>query len=189
MNKKEIIGLTGDMCSGKSTLAKYLSKNPDVDVIDSDQISKNILFDKSNQSKLIELFGNNTNKSQIAKIIFSNPEKKKELEDYIHPKVWKKIDENISNSDRKIIFVESAIIYETHSEKKFDKIILIYNSNHQQQINRIKAKHNLSDLEIQQRLNFQLPLVDKIKKADFAIDTNCTLDELKIKAEELHQSL
>lgn len=184
MSKKEIIGLTGDMCSGKSTFAQYLSKFPDVCVIDSDQISKDILFDNNNRTKLVEIFGDDTSKKQIAKIIFSNPKKKKELENYIHPKVWEKIDENINNSDKKIIFVESAIIYETHNEKRFQKIVLV-TCQHEEQIKRIKDKYQLSDEEINERLKTQWPSEVKSRKANFVIDTNCNKKELEIKAQKL----
>jgi dephospho-CoA kinase len=184
MHKKEIIGLTGETGTGKSTFAAFLSQHPDVCVIDSDQISKDILFDSNNRTKLIEIFGDDTSKEEIAKIIFSIPEKKKELENFIHPKVWEKINEIIKQSNKKIIFIESAIIYETHSEKIFKKIVLV-TCNPDEQQKRIKEKYNLSKEEIVQRLGTLWPLDYKLKRADFIVNTDCSKEELQSKATNL----
>lgn len=184
MHKKEIIGLTGEMGTGKSTFAAFLSQHPDVCVIDSDQISKDILFDSNNRTKLVEIFGDDISKKQIAKIIFSNSEKKKELENFIHPKVWEIIDNIIKQSNKKIIFVESAIIHETHNEKKFKKIVLV-TCNPDEQQKRIKEKYNLSKEEIEQRLGSLWPLDYKLKRADFIVNTDCSKEELQTKAANL----
>jgi len=184
MNKKETIGLTGEMCTGKSTFAAFLSQHPDVCVIDSDQISKDILFNQDNRTNLIELFGKDISKEQIAKIIFSNPKKKKELEDFIHPKVWQEIHNITKQSNKKIIFVESAIIFETRSEKKFDKIVLV-TCDSNEQARRIKEKYNLSKEEIDQRLNALWPLDFKTRRANFVVNTDCSKEELEIKAAKL----
>ena len=80
------IGLTGEPCSGKSLISQLLAKNSQINIIDSDQISKKILLDPKSQKKLVEIFGKELSASEIAQIIFSNPEKKEKLEKYIHPK-------------------------------------------------------------------------------------------------------
>jgi len=189
MSKKEVIALTGETGTGKSTFGGFLSQHPDVCVIDSDQISKDILFDSNNRTKLVEIFGEDTSKGQIAKIIYSNPKKKKELENYIHPKVWEKIDEAIKQSNKKIIFVESALIFETQNEseknkKRFKKIVLV-TCDRDEQIKRIKEKHHLSKEEIDQRLATLWPLDFKLRRANFIVSTDCTKEELQVKADKL----
>jgi len=183
MKKIEVIGLTGNTGVGKSLFREFLSQYPDICVIDSDQVSKDILFDINNRTKLVEIFGDNTSKEQIAKVIFTDPKKKKELEDFIHPKVWEKIDEIKKETDKKIIIVESAIIYETHEEDRFSKMILLYCDNHHKQVLRIKKAHHLSISQIQSRLSTQWPDEFKIRRADIIVNSNCTKPQLKEKAD------
>lgn len=157
------IGVTGEPGVGKTTFCNLFKKCQNVGIINCDEISKKILFSAKHKEKLKEIFGKDLTKDEIAKIIFSNLEKKIELENFIHPLVWQEVDKIIAKSDKQIYLIESAIIYETHSEKLFDKIILITCNDKKVYQKRFKD---------QNRLKFQLPSKIKQKLASMVIDTS-----------------
>lgn len=176
-------GLTGNMGCGKSTVAEFLKKHNNICVLDCDQISKEILFDPKNKSKIEKILGKEVGE---AKIIFNDPIKKQKLEKFIHPLVWQKVREKIKNGPKNIIYiVESALIYETKMENSFKGIILVTCSK-KEQFKRIKKRNNWSDKEIKQRLKNQLPDDKKIKKSWITIDTDCSIKELRLRVEQVY---
>jgi len=193
MNKKtNVYGLTGNMGCGKSTVAKYLKKYNDFCVLDCDEIAKKILFETKNRQKIKNILGNEVIKNgvvdskEVSKIIFDNPSRKDLLENFIHPLVWRKVEEKIQNEkENKIFIVESALIYELKKENDFEGIIVV-TCNKKEQFERIKKRSDWSDEEIKKRLKSQLTSEYKEKKASLVIDTTCSIKELKIKMKQLH---
>jgi dephospho-CoA kinase len=186
-----IFALTGNMGCGKSTIAKFLQKNhSDIYFFDCDQIAKKLLFNPKNTAKIQEILDIKIiDKSKIAKIIFNNPEKKQQLENFIHPLVWQKLSEETQKKDKNSIFiVESAIFYEIGKNKDIDKIILV-TCDYQEQKNRIKNRDNFSNKEIETRLKDQLPTKLKKIKSSIIINTNCSLKEMETKTEKLYSYL
>lgn len=182
-NKINAYGLTGNMGCGKSTVAEFLQKHNNVRVLDCDQISKEILFDPKNKSKIEKIL---ETKISEAKIIFNDPIKKQKLEKFIHPLVWQEVQRQIENGPKDVIYiVESALIFETKMENSFKKIILVTCSK-KEQFERIKKRNNWSDKEIEERLNNQLPDKEKINKSWITINTDCSVEELKSKVEEIY---
>ncbi len=190
-----VFGLTGNMGCGKSTVAHLLKQNPDIIFFDSDRIAKELLLRPENQRKLQEILGaeilsdDDVDFQKIAEIIFKSPERKQELEAFIHPLCWQVIQERIQRiSGGFMAVVESALIYEANWERYFDAVIIatcdIY-----EQYRRIFNRSNLSPAEIRDRLKAQLPQAEKIKKARFAIDTVCTMEELQKRVDELYSAL
>jgi dephospho-CoA kinase len=195
MKKINAYGLTGNMGCGKSTVAKYLQKYDDICVIDCDEISKKILVETNNSQKIKNILGNKVikngviDKKEVSKIIFDNPDKKKLLENFLHPLVWQKVEEKIQEGNKNTIFiVESALIYELKKEKDFRGIIVV-TCDKKEQFERIKKRSNWSDWEIKKRLKNQLSNEYKAKRALVVIDTSCSIKELKIKVEKLHLCL
>ncbi|MPM51667.1 Dephospho-CoA kinase [bioreactor metagenome] len=176
-------GLTGNMGCGKSTVAKLLKKRKNVCVLDCDQISKEILFDIKNKSKIEKILGKEVSEAEI---IFKDPIKKQKLEKFIHPKVWQKVRKEIKNGSKDTIYiVESALIYETKMKSSFKGIILV-TCNKKEQFKRIKERNNWTDKQIKERLKNQIP--DKNKKGNvlIKIDTNCSMKELESKVEKIY---
>lgn len=186
--RMNIFALTGNMGCGKSVIAKFLQKNhSDIYFFDCDQIAKDLLFDSKNTQKIKEILEIKTiEKPEIAKIIFNNPQKKQALENFIHPLVWQKLEEEIQKQNKNTIFiVESAILYEVGKNKDINNVILA-TCNYQEQKNRIKNRDNLSDQQIEERLKDQLPIELKESKSSIIINTNCSLKELEEKTEKLY---
>ena len=131
----KVVGITGGIGSGKTTLSKYLKEKGFL-VHESDKIVSNMyknpsksfmIFLNKNVSK--ELVKNNIiNKKKIAEIIFNNDDIKKKLEKYIHKEVKifrKKFIEQNSNIDNRVIFLDIPLLLENKLEKKFDIIVCV----------------------------------------------------------------
>ncbi len=184
MNKKiNAYGLTGNMGCGKSTVAEFFKKYNNVCVLNCDQISKEILFNIKNKPKIEKILGKEVVE---AKIIFGDPIKKQKLENFIHPLVWQEVQRQIENGPKNTIYiVESALIYETKMEANFKGIILV-TCNKKEQFKRIKQRNNWSNKEIEKRLKNQLSDEEKIKKSWIVINNDGSIEELKLKVEEIY---
>ncbi len=174
------IGITGGMGSGKSFVCSII-ENLGYPIFYSDKEAKWLM--ENNASLIAEIkkiVGNNAytnnkiNKEEIRKYIFDSAEKRKKLNEIVHPAVTQHFDywaqQFASNS---LIFNESALLIETGSYKRFDKIILI-TASQDVKIKRLIQRENVSTEEIRMRMNSQLS--DEVKKnhADYIIENNET---------------
>ena len=172
-----IVGLTGGIGSGKSTIAKLFEIFGCI-IFDSDSVAKQLYFDPIIKSHIIKLLGkesytseNKINKKYISSIIFSNSNKLEQLNQIIHPAViiaLKKIKEK--NPD-KIIIKESALLFEAKLEKEVDKIILVV-APQEDRIKRVMLRDGISKEDVLKKIKNQLPDAIKIKKSDFIIENN-----------------
>lgn len=188
-------GLTGNIGCGKSTVASLLSTHPDVLIVDCDQIAKDVIVDERHKAALssmlgAEVFANGqADLAAIAKIIFSQPDKKAQLEAFVHPIVWAMAEQQVNSADKDTVcVVESAIIYETASQDKFISVIVV-TCNPEEQFRRLRESRGMSDEQIRDRLSGQLPSAEKEAQAQFVIHTDCSLDQLKDRADELYRNL
>ncbi len=170
------IGITGNIASGKSEFEKIL-KNLNYKVYDMDILSKEIF--KNNKDDIFKIF-NTLERKEIADIVFKDEEKRKLLENIIHPKLKLKINE-IFNSNLKIVFISGAILYQTGFDKMFDKIIYI-DAPYELRLKRLQKRNNLDEKDAILRLNAQNDY--GMDKADIIIQNDKTLDELEKKAKE-----
>lgn len=172
-----IVGLTGGIGSGKSTIAKLFEIFGCI-IFDSDSVAKQLYYDPIIKSHITKLLGeesyiseNKINKKYISSIIFSNSNKLEQLNQIIHPAViiaLKKIKEK--NPD-KIIIKESALLFEAKLEKEVDKIILVV-APQEDRIKRVMLRDGISKEDVFKKIKNQLPDAIKIKKSDFIIENN-----------------
>ncbi len=170
MNK---IGLTGNISSGKSEVEKIIS-NLGYKVIDLDKVVHNLYDESDIKEKLYETFLT-SNRKEIAKIVFNDKNKLKKLEEIIHP-ILKKYIQNLDNKET--TFVSGALLYEAHFDELFDKIIFV-DANLDIRLKRLMKRNNLTKKEALKRILVQNS--DNIKKADYVIENNSNLEELKQK--------
>ena len=190
-----IVGLTGGIGSGKSAAGKYFVELG-IDVIDADDISKNILDENIKAKELfIKNFGdkfldknNNIDRDLLRSEIFVNEEKKNILESIIHPIVREEITKfiNQSNSIYKLIMV--PLIYETNSQDFYDKIIVV-DCNEENQILRASERDNKSKENIINIINNQASRENRNSIADEIILNDSTLDNLRNQVIRVHQKL
>ena len=174
------VGITGGIGSGKTYVCKLLELM-NFSVFYSDAEAKKIQDTNAYvRSKLIELFGeqafteNGLNRKYIAEIIFGNPTAKKQLEEIIHPKVAEAFAtwcEEKANKDERIVFIESAILYESGFDKIVDKVVMVY-ADEDVRIERSMQRDGADRAAIEERIKNQSSDKDKRLKADFVIHNN-----------------
>ncbi len=120
-------------------------------------------------------------RSRIADLVFHNPEMLKKIEDIMHPIIWdlvKKKEYIADQSGAKIAFFEIPLLFEKNLDRFFD-ISLLIAVDQDKQRDRLRQNKDLSTVNILSRIKFQMPQQEKIKKADYVIWNNGSLDDLK----------
>lgn len=171
------IAITGGICSGKSTLCNQL-ENIGYKIFYSDNVAKSIVNSNVEIKKEIinefseKAFSNEGYNSKfIASIVFSNQEKLDRLNKIFSSYITKEFDSFCkTNSSEKIIFYESALIFEHDKQKDFDYVFCCHASQ-ETIIKRLKKRNGYSDEEIENRIASQMSQVDKMSKSDFLINT------------------
>ena len=171
------IGITGGIGSGKTFVCHILEKLG-YPVFYSDKEAQNFMHENLSLIKKIkELLGNEAylngiiDKSFISQKIFETPTLRNELNAIVHPKVYLAFENWSKSQDSKLVFNESALLFETESYKRFDKTILI-TADICLKIERIKKRDHLNEIEIKRRMHSQLADEIKLKLADFVIENN-----------------
>ena len=168
------VGLTGNIASGKSCVESIL-KELGYNVYDADSASHKIL-EKSTEIK--EIFGTNK-REELARTVFSDKNELKKLEDIIHPLIRDDIEKFFSeNSCEKIVFASVPLLFEAGFEDLFDKIILIYAPD-EMRLNRLMERNSYTKDYALLRMNSQMLQEEKLKRSDFVINNDKSLDELK----------
>jgi dephospho-CoA kinase len=174
------VGITGGIGSGKTHICKLLELM-NFSVFYSDAEAKKIQNTNAYvRSKLTELYGEEAyteeglNRKFIAEIIFNNPDAKKQLEEIIHPKVAEAFAtwcEEKAGTDEKIVFIESAILYESGFDKMVDKVIMVY-ADEDVRIERSMQRDGADRTTIEERIKNQGSDKEKCNKADFVLHNN-----------------
>ena len=188
-----IVGLTGGIGSGKSAAANFFVELG-VDLIDADDLAKNVLNKNSKGYKLfINEFGEqyldndkNIDRDLLRKTIFNDSDKKNKLENIIHPQVRSGIEEFINTSKSDYCVVVVPLIYETRSSSYYDRILVI-DCNEEIQINRSAIRDNKENNEIKKIISKQASREERLSIADDVILNNRTLDSLKEEVIKLHK--
>ncbi len=191
-----ILGLTGGIGTGKSTVAKML-REKNIPVVDTDSISKEIIeypeiIEKIKAEISSKIF-NNENKldrKKLSEIVFENKDKLKKLNEIMHPVILKKMWEEVEKlkKDYKIIVVDIPLLFEINMENEVDKVLLIYSSK-EIQIERIMNRDGRSREEAIKIINSQMPLYKKREKSDYIIQNNDSLEKLEKNLDKVVQKL
>lgn len=178
MHKPLIIGITGGIGSGKSTLS-HLLRAEGYSVYDTDLEARRLQNEHTSmRKKMIDLFGkdiyteNGLNRSALGKIVFSKPELLTKLNAIVHPLVMEDFENWINNRlPKKMLFIESAILYESGFNKLVDKVILI-TASEPVRIERVMKRDGVSSEHVRARMSSQMPEKEKLNRADFVIHSD-----------------
>ena len=189
----KIIGLTGGIGSGKSTVAKMFNELG-VPIYYSDDEAKR-LMNTSDQIKkgLIDVFGQKSfengklNRAYIAALVFNDKEKLKNLNAIVHPEVKSNFKKWIMNQNAPYIIQENPLIFENNSQHDFDLVITV-TAPEKNRIKRVMARDGLSENQVLDRVKNQLDDESKINGSDFVI-INDTLNHTKIQVERINQEI
>lgn len=187
-----IIGLTGSIASGKSTVSNML-KELGYPIIDADIVAR-VVVEKGTETleTIKEAFGEDIsaddgslNREKLGEIIFSSPSKRKQLNDIIHPAIRTEMirqKEELISEGHPTIIMDIPLLFESKLQSYVDKIIVV-TVTEETQLERLMTRNNFSLEEAKARIQSQLPLSIKEKGADAVIYNNGTLqsteDQLK----------
>lgn len=187
-NKKttKIIGLTGGIASGKTTVSNFL-RDEKIPVICADDIAKMCVTPgKPAYKKIVTYFGkeilspnHEIDRKKLGKLVFENEKLRLALNKIVHPEVVRAINIEIKkHADFPILILDVPLLFETKLDTLCDKIIVVYSSLHHQK-KRLQKRNKLSMEEATLRINAQMPLIDKIERADFVIDNSGPLEKTR----------
>ncbi len=175
-----IIGITGNIGAGKTKIAQIFEKYG-CKIIELDKIGHSLYQKSYYRKKVINIFGKfilNNNKEiereRLRKIVFSHPEYLEKLNKIAYPALRKeliKILNKCRKEKTKIVVVDAALIFEMKIEDLFDIIITVYANRFVSFFRLLKAR-NINYFEFINIYNSQMPVKEKIKKADIVINNN-----------------
>jgi dephospho-CoA kinase len=193
MSKKYIVGLTGGIGSGKSTVADAF-KRLGVRVIDADQASRALVEPESEALKeIINHFDDQTllvdgmlNRGTLRELIFNNPEQKAWLENLLHPLISDWILLQIEQpSSSPYIILESPLLFETNQYKLINCSLLV-DLTVEQQILRASKRDGASNEQIQAIINTQMSRQQKMELAEYIFDNSLVIESIDKRVLDLH---
>lgn len=196
-NNRKIIGLTGGIASGKSTVSNIL-KSMGFNVIDADVISREVVeIGKPAYFEIIEHFGRdiidedgNINRKKLGSIIFNDDNEREKLNLIVHPYIFAAIKDYIEKDlESKLIFVDIPLLIEVLDDLQFhgihfDEIWLVY-ADEEIQLKRLMERDSIGKEEAIKRIEAQMPMCLKKKYATRIIDNSGEKNELEGKVKKL----
>ncbi|MBX9887057.1 MAG: dephospho-CoA kinase [Flavobacteriaceae bacterium] len=185
----KIIGLTGGIGSGKTTIAKFFASEG-VPIYIADLEAKSLMDSKEIKKEIFELFGKTIFKNEmldrakIAEIVFNDPTMLVKLNSIVHPAVKKHFKEWVdAHESEDLLLYESAILFESGHYKEFDYVISVI-APLESRIARVLARDDSTREQVMSRVNAQWNDDERIKKSDFIIE-NINLDDSKLKVMDI----
>jgi dephospho-CoA kinase len=182
---KRIIGLTGGIATGKTTVSNYLAHRYQLPVLDADiyareavQVGSPIL------SKICDRYGSGVqlpdgtlNRKRLGEIVFSNPAQRQWLEQQIHPYVRDRFQSELNTLVAPTVVLVVPLLFEAEMTDLATEIWVVTCSP-EQQLRRMIERDRLSREQAQSRINSQLPLAEKVARADVVLDNSSTPEAL-----------
>ena len=182
---KNLIGLTGGIATGKSTVANYLATTYNLPILDADIYARDAVSVGSPiLSQIAEKYGTeiilndgNLNRVKLGEIIFNDPKERDWVESIIHPYVRSCFDKAIKESSANTLVLVIPLLFEANLENLVNEIWVVSCSPQQQQ-QRLIERNNLTLEQAAARINSQLPIAEKIARADVVLDNSGNLESL-----------
>lgn len=188
-----IVGLTGGIGSGKTTVANFF-KELGVPVYDSDKEARKLMRNSKKVKKaIIELLGKKAyrgkklNKTYISDKIFNDKKLLQELNSIVHPAVRKHFLKWVKKQNAPYVVQETALIIENNSEEFYDKIVLVI-APKSKRIQRVSKRDDISENQVETRLRNQLNDDQKIPFSHYVIE-NTNLSKTQKRVEEVNKAL
>lgn len=189
-----IVGLTGGIGSGKSTVADHFSRLG-IDIVNADLAARHVVEKGSHAlSEIVNYFGQQAllkdgtlNRVFLREIVFKHPDKRQWLEELLHPLIRAWIQEAIENSSSAYTILESPLLLETDQHSLVNRILVI-DVPVELQINRSMERDGNNKQQIEAIINTQIPRADRLKQADDIIDNSGSSEDLTEKVQKLHDT-
>lgn len=193
------VGLTGSIAVGKSFVAGVLA-GLGCRVLDADESARRIVEPGTQGLRAVaEAFGPEVlgadgalDRAKLGSVVFGDEEKRRLLNSILHPLIIAEQDEVLrrweAEDPRGIGVVDAALMIESGGYKRFDKLVVAH-CRPEIQLERLMRRNNLSREEAGRRIAAQMPQGEKLRYADFSVDTSGAFDETKIQVEEVYKAL
>jgi dephospho-CoA kinase len=177
-----LVGLTGGIATGKSTVSNML-RGLGAEIIDADQLARQVVEPgQPAWREIVEEFGRDVltpdgtlDRKKLGAIVFAHPEQRKRLEAITHPairaRVKARVDELAARGFAGIVFYDAAILIEALGHQDMDRIVVVL-TDEATQVARLRGRDGTDDAEGRRKIASQMPLAEKAKLADYVIDNS-----------------
>ncbi len=187
MMPSKVIGLTGGIGSGKSTVSNFL-KMWGYLVLDADEIARNVTKQADVIEQIVCEFGDDVlakngqiDRKVLANIVFNDEKALKRLENLIHPAVIKNVEMRIKKAKQdgiEVLFLDAPLLFEAGLDKLCESVWLVTVSP-EIQLERIKKRGGIAESEIKKRIAAQMPQHEKAVRSQLILDNDGSLQELE----------
>src|SRR5436190_14713596 len=192
------IALTGGMGTGKSHVRAVFAALG-VPTIDADTLARDVVAHGTpGFDAVVGAFGRgilnadgDLDRRALAALVFADTARRRDLEAILHPAIRGAIDQWFTTLDKTAFpfaIADIPLLYETGLDTEYDAVI-VTSCAAQTQVKRIMARDNLDATQVQHRLDAQMPLEDKVKRATYVIDTNGSLVQTNAQVHKLYKDL
>ena len=197
-----VIGLTGGIGTGKSTVSRKL-REKGYPVIDLDIISREVITYPEVIDELVRNFGNeileeqneisgkkSISRNKLRQTVFKEEKKVSVLNSIMHPPIVEEMRRQVENLKKnyKTVFVEVQLLFEVKLEKEFDMTVLVY-ADRKTQIERVLKRDGRSEGEVQEIINAQMSMDEKRKLSNYIIENNVNSEMLDLEIEKFIKKL
>ena len=177
-----LVGLTGGIATGKSTVSTML-RGLGAEIIDADLIARQVVEPgQPAWREIVEEFGRDVlspdgtlDRKKLGAIVFADPERRKRLEAITHPairaRVKARVDELAARGFAGLAFYDAAILIEALGHQDMDRIVVVM-TDEATQVARLRGRDGTDDAEGRRKIASQMPLAEKAKLADYVIDNS-----------------
>ena len=194
--KLNLMGLTGGIASGKSTVADMFLRLGAV-VVDADQIARLVVQPHTTGWKqVVKAFGRDIlqtdqhlDRNALGRIIFTQPEKRKLLNSILHPLIGQESQKQFQQYEQQGVawlIYEAPLIVENNLKSMLRELVVVY-VDEQVQLNRLRVRDGLIETSALQRLQSQMSLAEKLAGADHVIDNNGDFFSTQVQVEKIYQ--
>lgn len=193
------VGLTGGIATGKSYILSVF-RELGCEVTDADQVAHEVMepgrpaFDE-----IVAHFGEDVigpdgrlDRARIGAIVFADKAQRERLNSIVHPRVFEAQAEWFAEVERRrpdaIVIVDAALMIETGSYRRFDRLIVAW-CEPEIQLQRLMVRNSLTEQQAKARIAAQMPTAEKLKFADFSIDTSFGFEDTRRQVESIHSQL
>jgi dephospho-CoA kinase len=193
------VGLTGSIATGKSFVSGVLA-GLGCRVVDADELARRVVEPGTEGLRaVVEEFGaevlsasGTLDRARLGALVFGDARRRERLNAILHPLIIAEQDALLrrweGEDPRAVAVVDAALMIESGGYRRFDKIVVVY-CDPEAQLERLMRRNSLSREEAERRIAAQMPQEEKLRYADFSIDTSGSFEETRARTEEVFEEL
>ncbi|KJE96577.1 dephospho-CoA kinase [Capsaspora owczarzaki ATCC 30864] len=182
-----LIGLTGGIATGKSTVSKMLQDELKIPVIDADLIARQVVEPgKPAYKQIVQIFGREIllpdqtiNRDALGKLIFNDADKRRQLNGAVHPAVFREMFRQILKCyirGERIAVLDVPLLFEGGQLLRYLRRVVVVYCDEQAELQRLMARNSMSEADARSRMNAQMSIEEKRRRADIVIDNSGSLE-------------